>query len=352
MRKVVIDAMDIRAGAAICRGPRNVLARAYTSAPIAITVEGANILTRSMIIYGQGAIRCHPFVREEMAAAAAGDAVRFERAFLGHLGFVFKNMLRTLGRGLLGGRLLGPRSLRRPVRRLAGQLSRFSAAFALTSDVAMATVGGKLKRREKLSGRLADALAWMYLGTAALKKFADDGQRDEDLPLVRWALEQALYNVQEALRGLLDNLPLRPAAWALRPLVFPWGARLRPPSDVRGAEVAHAILDDDSLRGRLTEGIYLPPAAEPGLGSLEHALVKCKQALAIEGKIRAAIRKGVMDRAPGEALADVALAAGVITPEERARIREADEAREEVIQVDSFGREAPALANSREAAVR
>jgi acyl-CoA dehydrogenase len=296
-----------------------------------------------MIIYGQGAIRCHPFVREEMTAAAAGDAAGFERAFLGHIGFILKNVVRALGRGLLGGRLLGPRALRPPVRRMAGQLSRFSAAFALLSDAAMATVGGKLKRREKLSGRLADALAWMYLGTAALKKFADDGQQAGDLPLARWGLEQALYNVQEALRGLLDNLPLRPAAWMLRPLVFPWGARLRPPSDALGGEVAQALLDDDSVRDRLTAGIYLPPAAEPGLGRLEDALGKCKQALLIERKIRAAVRKGVIDRAPGEALADMALAAAVITTDERARLREADQARDEVIQVDSFGPDTTAL---------
>ena len=336
MRKVVTDAMDIRAGAGICRGPRNVLARAYTSAPIAITVEGANILTRSMIIYGQGAIRCHPFVREEMIAAAEKDATRFERAFLGHLGFVVRNALRTWHRGVLGGRLSGPGSVRRPVRGLAGRLSRLSAAFALLSDATMATVGGKLKRREKLSGRLADALAWLYLGTATLKKFVDDGQRDADLPLVRWGLEQASFNVQEALRDLLDNLPFRPAAWLLRPLVFPWGARLRPPSDERGAQVAHALLDDESVRARLTDGIYLPPAGEPGLGRLEDALVSCKDALGIEARIRAAVRKGTIDRAPGDAAADLALAAGIITADERARLREADKARDEAIQVDSF----------------
>ncbi len=344
MRKVVSDAMDIRAGAAICRGPRNVLARAYSAVPIGITVEGANILTRSMIIYGQGAIRCHPFVREEMMAAADGDAARFERAFLAHLGFVLRNAARAFFRGLVGGRFSGPRSVRRPVRRLAGRLSRQSAAFALLSDAAMATVGGKLKRREKLSGRLADALAWLYLGTAALKKFADEGQRDADLPLVRWSLEHASFNVEEALRGLLDNLPLRPAAWLLRPVVFPWGPRLRPPTDERGAQVAQALLDDGSLRERLTAGIYLPPAAEPGLGRLEDALAHCKEALAIEAKIRAAVRAGVIDRAPGDGAADLALAAGVISAEERARLREADIVRDEVIQVDSFEPSAPPAA--------
>jgi len=169
MRTVVNDAMDIRAGAAICRGPRNILANAYQAVPIGITVEGANILTRSMIIYGQGAIRSHPYTQDEIEAVAEGDLARFDRAFFGHMGHVVSNALRALLLGLTGGMLARVPGNRR-TRRYFGQLTRMSAAFSIVSDTTMATLGGALKRREKISGRLADALAWMYFGSAALKR--------------------------------------------------------------------------------------------------------------------------------------------------------------------------------------
>ncbi|MBI3030163.1 MAG: acyl-CoA dehydrogenase [Candidatus Rokubacteria bacterium] len=338
MRRVISDAMDIRAGAAICRGPRNILARALMASPIGITVEGANILTRSMIIYGQGAIRCHPFVREEMAAVASNDVARFDRAFFGHVNFVCKNAARAFLLGLTGARLA-----RAPVGGPLGgylrDLTRWSAAFALVSDAAMATLGGTLKRREKISGRLADALAWMYLASAAGKRFWDLGQPAYALPFLRWSCEHALQQIQEALAGVLDNLPNRAAAWLLRPLVFPFGARRRPPTDALGAQVARALLEDGEERLRLTSDIYSPPATEPGLGRLEAALHKAVAALAVETKVRDAVRAGRIDRAPGDALLELGLQAGVITQEERQRIREADEARDEVIQVDAFEKE-------------
>jgi acyl-CoA dehydrogenase len=171
MRRVVNDAMDIRAGAAICRGPRNILAHMYQAVPVGITVEGANILTRSMIIYGQGAIRCHPFLQAEMTAAAAGDLPAFDRGLFGHAGHVASTLFRAWLLGVTDGRLVRAPVGRRP-RRMYGQFTRMSAAFALVSDVALATLGARLKRREKISGRLADALAWLYLGSAALKPSA------------------------------------------------------------------------------------------------------------------------------------------------------------------------------------
>jgi acyl-CoA dehydrogenase len=335
MRVVLRDAMDIRAGAGICRGPHNMLARAYIAAPIAITVEGANILTRSMIIYGQGAIRCHPYVREEMRALADGDLGRFDRALVGHLGFVLANAARAFVLGLTGARLARP-AVRGPVAPHLRRLSRMSAAFALVSDAAMITLGGHLKRRETLSGRLADALAWLYLASAAVKRFWDDGQPERDRPFLDWACRYALCQIQTALGGLLDNLPHRLAAVAVRWLVFPLGARYRPPSDALGAQVARALLEDREERLRLTRDIYVPPPDEPGLGRLEAALDKVVDALAVEAMIRDAVRAARIDRAPGDALADLALQAGVITEEDRRRLRLADEARDEVIQVDAF----------------
>ena len=339
MRTVVSNAMDIRAGAAICRGPRNILARAYVAAPIGITVEGANILTRSMIIYGQGAIRCHPFALEEIEAVGSGDLARFDRAFFGHVNFVFSSAARSLVLGLSNGRVARA-SVPGPAAPWFGRLTRMSAAFALVSDACMATLGGQLKRREKITGRLADVLAWTYLASAALKRFCDDGQPTRDQPFVEWACAHALFESQQALAGVLDNLPSRAAAWALRPLVFPLGKRLRPPSDRQGSAVARALLDDATAREALTAHIFQPPAEEPGLGRLEAALTKAVAALGVESKIRDAVRAGQLDRAPGDDLADRALEAGIIDAEERKRIHDADDARAEVIQVDTFSPEA------------
>ena len=335
MRDVVSSAMDIRAGAAICRGPRNVLAHAYQAVPIGITVEGANILTRSMIIYGQGAIRSHPYVQDEMRAVAQRDVARFDRAFFGHLGHVATNTVRAALLGLSDGRLVRP-PVRGTVGRAFGRLSRMSAAFALVSDAAMATLGGRLKRMEKLSGRLADVLAWMYLGAAALKRYVDDGEPQQDLPFVEWCATHALYQIQTALVGLLDNFPNRPVAWLLRRLVFPLGARYRPPSDRLGSAVARQLLEDRAARLALTADIHVPPPDEPGLGRLEAALDHAVEALAVETKLRDAVRAGRLDRAPGDALLMQALHAGIVTAEEFQTVLQADEIRDEVIQVDAF----------------
>ena len=335
MRQVVNHAMDIRAGAAISRGPRNILAHAYQAVPIAITVEGANILTRSMIIYGQGAIRSHPHVQEEMRAVAERDVARFDRAFFGHVGFVVTNVVRAVLLGLTNGRLMRP-PVGGKVKRFFGQFTRMSAAFAVISDAAMATLGGQLKRREKISGRLADALAWMYLGSAALKRYIDEEAPDSDLPFVEWSCVHALHEIQTALVGVLDNLPNRPAAWLLRRLVFPLGARLRPPSDRLGGAVARGLLDDRHACLTLTRDIYVPPPDEPGLGRLDHALDHAVAALAVEKKTRDAVRAGRLDKAPGDVLLDQAVAAGIITRDERQQVVDADIVRDEVIQVDSF----------------
>ncbi len=335
MRQAINDAMDIRAGAAISRGPRNILAHSYQAVPVGITVEGANILTRSMIIYGQGAMRCHPFVQQELQAVADDDLGGFDRAFFGHVGHVARNAARACLLGLTGARLA-----RVPgdglVASYLGQFSRMSAAFAFVSDVAMGTLGGTLKRREKISGRLADALAWMYLGSAAVKRFADQGQPTRDRAFVRYACEQAHHHVQTALVGVLDNLPNRWAATVVRPIIFPLGARYRPPNDRLGGEVARGLLEDRAARLALTADIYIPSPTEPGLGRLEAALDRAVPALAVEAKIRDAVRAGRLDKAPGDELLENALAAGIITADERQMVLDADEVRSEVIRVDAF----------------
>jgi acyl-CoA dehydrogenase len=341
MRSVVNDALDIRAGAAIMRGPRNVLSGAYNAVPIGITVEGANILTRSMIIYGQGAIRCHPFAQKEIEAVAADDLDAFDEAFFGHVGFVFSSAARSLllglGRGALGQGTAGKPGLRLQVARL----TRLSSAFALVSDTAMATLGGELKRREKITGRLADVLAWLYLGSAALKRYHDEGELAEDLPLVRYSLKRALYEAEEALDGLLRNLPLRPAAWLLWPLVFPLGREEHGPSDRLGSEVAEALLACGDARERLTSGMYRPSPEELGLGRLEAALESARQALPVEKRIREALRSGRLERpGPGEEIARAAVEAQVISEHDLELLDEARALRDEVIAVDSFSPDA------------
>jgi acyl-CoA dehydrogenase len=335
MREVVIDAMDIRAGAAIQKGPRNSLARMWDAVPIGITVEGANILTRSMIIYGQGAIRCHPFVQHEITAIATNDLKKFDAALFGHINLLARNATRAKLLAWSGSRLAAaPRT--EDTARYFQHLSRFSAAFELLSDVAMGTLGGSLKRREKISGRLADALAYMYLASCALKRYHDNAKTTANYNLARWCAEHCLYRVQEALLGVIESLPMRTAAFALGWAIFPLGARFRPPSDKLGARVARDILEDREARISLTEDIFVPPPTEVGLGALEAALDKAVRAIPVETKLRDAVRAGTLDRAPGHMLDDLGLAAGVITAEEYQWLQEADAARNEVVAVDAF----------------
>jgi len=335
MRQVISDAMDIRAGSAIQRGPRNTLARAWDAVPIGITVEGANILTRSMIIYGQGAIRCHPFVQKEIQAVAANDLAKFDKAIFGHVNLFITRAIRAKLLALTGSRLADAPSVQ-DTHRYYQHLSRFCAAFTIVSDTAMGTLGGSLKRREKLSGRLADALAYLYLASAALKRYHDEPKTASNFALVRWSVELCLHRLQEALVGVLDNLPVRWVAVLLKLAIFPLGARFRPPSDRLGTEVARAILEDREARHTLTGDVFVPPPDEPGLGALEAALDKAVRAIPVETKLRDAVRAGRLDRAPGHMLDDLGLAAGVISAEEYALLNEARGARDEVVAVDAF----------------
>ena len=339
MRRVVNDSMDIQGGAGISRGPRNTLAHVYQAVPIGITVEGANILTRSMIVFGQGAIRCHPHALKEMQAALAKDVDAFDEAFFGHVGFIFRNAARSLVLALTDGRLAGP-----PIGGDAGRalerLSRLSASFTLVSDFAMGTLGGSLKRKEMISGRLADALAWMYVGSAAVRKFVADGEPARDRALLRWATLEAAHQTQEALRGILDNLPSRPAAWLLRALVFPLGARMRPPSDRLCATIARSVLDGNETRAALSRDIFVPPDGDPALGRLERALRLTAECATSRQRIHEAVKAKVLPRLEERELYALAVEKSVITPGQAAALEEAAAARWDAIQVDAFEPEA------------
>ncbi len=335
MRARVGDAMDVAAGAGICRGPRNVLSRIYTAAPIAITVEGANILTRSLIVFGQGAIRCHPYLREEMRAIAANDAAAFDTVLAKHAGFLIRNAGRAFILAASGSRLAQVPG-EGPVAHYCRHLTRLSAAFALATDAALATLGGALKRREKISGRFADALAWMYLASASIRRFHAGGRPEQDRPLLAWCCDLALWNIQEALGGVLDNLPNRPVAWLLRALIFPLGARFRPPRDELGAGLARALLDDGEMRRRLTRNIFVPGPDEPGLGRIEAALAVVVLARAARQKLKDATRNGRLAPGPAATLIERAVAGGIIDAEEADKIGAAVAAQDAAIQVDAF----------------
>lgn len=339
MRRVVNDAMDIQGGAGICLGPRNFIGRAYQGLPISITVEGANILTRSLIIYGQGAVRCHPYLLQQMQAAADPDTragrKQFDRAFFGHLGFFISNFARALWLGVTGARLtLVP--IDGPARRYCRQLTRMSAAFAFVSDVALVALGGALKRREKLSGRLADALSHLYLASAVIKRFEDQGRPSADVPLLTWACDDALHTIQRSIGGLLRNFPNRPLAWLTRAVVFPLGLPYRTPSDQLGHQVAQLILEPSVARDRLTAGVFVPHDASSSLARLEDALPKVIAAEPHERKLDALREVQAMPGGDSAALIDAAQAQGILTAGEAELVKAAQAARRAVIEVDAF----------------
>jgi acyl-CoA dehydrogenase len=342
-RQAVNDGMDVIGGKGICLGPQNFLGRAYQQIPVGITVEGANILTRSLILFGQGAIRCHPYVLKEMDSARAGDLPTFDKAFWGHIGYTVGNAARALVMGLTGSHFVAvPADVAPETRRYYQQLTRFSAAFALIADVSMGTLGGALKRKEKLSARLGDILSLMYLASATLKRYEDEGRQAADAPLMHWAIWDCMFKAQNAFEGVVANFPNRLFAMLLRRLVvFPLGRPYVVPSDALGHQVAGLLIEPSATRDRLTSDVYLPKDVEEPVGALEAALHATIAAEPVEAKVRRAIREGYFT--PGllvgggvDALYDAAVAGGIISGEEYALIKRRGELRDKVIRVDDF----------------
>ncbi len=345
MRTAVNDAMDVQGGAGICLGPRNILGKLYQAIPISITVEGANILTRSMIIYGQGAVRCHPYVLKIMEATAEEDFQRasnlFDKAFFGYVGFTLSNGVRAFVLGLTGGRLsLVP--MVGSSERYFQKLSRYSAAFAFLSDMCMLIYGGALKRKEKISGRLADCLSQLYLGSAVLKRFEDQGRPDSDRVLVDWAMADILYRIQAAMAGVLANLPYR-WRWLSLPLrlvIFPLGCWQSAPGDRMGKKVARLLLSPSQARDRLTSGIYVPRTEDEALGRLEIALEQVEEMEHVEKRIIWAQKKKEIRAITFDSLIDAAAEKKIITAAEAERFRSYLKLRREIYQVDDFAPDA------------
>ncbi len=336
-RKAIIDAMDVHGGKGICLGPNNYLGVGYQSLPIGITVEGANILTRNLIIYGQGAIRCHPYVLAEMQAAQNPDPVvalkEFDAALWGHIGFAISNKVRVLWLGLTGAKLAST-----PVSDFTAgyyqQLSRLSAALALWSDISMAVLGGELKRKEKLSARLGDVLSHLYIGASVLKFFHDKGSPEHDKPLVQWAMNHALFSVQEAIYGLADNFPNRLVGRALRRLVFPYGRSFKAPSDKLGHQVSRLLLNPGLARSELVSGIYMQHDEHNPYSVLERVLRDTVAAEPIWKRLRNEL-PDAKSLLPADLLAR-AIAADKVSEDEIALLQRQEYGRQKIIAVDDF----------------
>jgi acyl-CoA dehydrogenase len=341
---VVNDGMDIVGGKGICLGPSNFIGRAYQQLPIGITVEGANILTRSMILFGQGAIRCHPYVLKEMKAAFNPDGQQglrdFDRALFGHFVFTIRHAFGALGKGLTGSHFVAvPANVAPETRRYYQQLTRFSSAFAFLADISMLVLGGELKRREKLSARLGDILSMLYLCSATLKRYESEGRQQADAPLMHWAMWDAMYKAQMAFDGVIANFPVRWIGRMLYRLVFPLGHPYDVPSDRIGHQVAKLLIGPSASRDRLTAETYLPKTEAEAVGALELALAASIEAEPIEAKIRTAEKSGVLLDNPGanvRDLAHAAFAAGIVTSAEYAVLKRRNELRDVVIRVDDF----------------
>ena len=338
MRQVINDSMDIHGGRGICMGPSNYLARAYQALPVGITVEGANILTRTMIIFGQGAIRCHPYLVKEMDAATMDDQAAgqqaFDSALVGHIDYFITNVCRAFVYGISGSHL-AESPLPGRMATYYKRLGQMSAAFAVTADLALMTLGGAFKRKEKLSGRFADALSYMFYASAVLKKFEDDGRPRSDLPLVEWSAKYSLYQVQMALDEILRNFPVKWLGVLVRIILFPLGQSLRQPNDYLSHRVAALLIKPGEARDRLTQGIFISDDKNDITGCLEDALVKVIAAEPIERRLRAN-RQEKSDLQNYQQWIDDLIGLDLVSTEEAEILLLAQAATRKVIMVDDF----------------
>ena len=340
-RECIQHAMDVHGGKGIIMGPNNYLGRNWQGAPIFITVEGANILSRNLMIFGQGAIRCHPFVLKEMALVAREDRdqalIEFDGLLMKHIMFAAGNAASTLVYGLGLGHLekVPGDALSQGYFRA---LNRQAAAFALMADLSMMLLGGALKRRERLSARLGDVLSYLYLASAALKRYHDLGSPEHMRALLRWAMEESLGQAENALDRILDNFPNRFIGCALRVLVFPFGRRHTGPSDELDAEVAELIgrSKGDPALEELLAGCYRPQAEGDPVAGLQRASDLLDDTAPLRKALHQAIKEGNVQSPPGKSAIDAAIEAGVLQPGEGQRLHEAEKARRKVIDVDAF----------------
>jgi len=339
-RKVVQDAMDVHGGRGLILGQANYLAYAYMSVPIAITVEGANILTRNLIIFGQGAIRCHPFIFREMQAAKDSDSeaglIEFDSLIFRHAGYCFSNFVRTLSLSLSFG-LVARAPVNDATAKHYRQVTRMSSSLALVSDISMMLLGGALKRKERLSSRLGDVLSNLYLATAVLKYYRDHGSKPEELPYVDWNIQLAMYNCQIAFSEFFENLPNKPIAWLLKIVVFPFGRRYRLPNDALEQNLVKSMFVDGELRDRISQPMYIGRDASDPSFIIEDAYRRLLETKSTRDAIRQAVKDGVLeDTQDREVLAALAVKKSVCDEAAADAYVAAEAARDLAIQVDDF----------------
>lgn len=340
MRVAINDAMDIQGGAGISMGPRNIFARIYQALPISITVEGANILTRNFIIFGQGAIRCHPYLFKEISATEDSSPrqglKQFDDAFFSHIGLFLQNAVRSFWLGLTNGR-----TAHVPVQgaafRYLQQLNRMSAAFAFVSDSCLLLLGSNLKRKEHLSARLADVFSLLYLTSATIKHFEANGTLDSEVPLLKTACHNAFYEMQESLHGVLRNIPNRMIGLILRFIVFPRGRSYSAPYDEFLHDTAALLLTPSTVRDRLTQGIFLSQNPDAQIYRLEQGLIKVTAAYEAEKKLKWLAKQGKIKRDKNiDVMINEAIQETLLNDEEIRLIKDARNARLDVIEVDDF----------------
>lgn len=338
-REVIKDAMDIHGGKGVILGPKNYLGRAWMGAPISITVEGANIMTRCLMIFGQGAIRCHPLVLKEMQALKEPDYGKrlalFDKLLFAHIGMAVSNAVRAFWLGLIHARI-GRSPAHRDTAKYFRKLDRYAAALGLSADIAMLTLGGKLKMKERLSGRLGDVLSELYIASAVLKRYEDQGRPEADKLLLAWTLHDRVHRMQIALAGFIDNFPVRWLAWFMSLLIFPIGRRERAPSDRLGKRLCNQLLSPSETRDRLCEGVYRTASANNEVGRMDRILPLVIQAEPVERKFIKAMRGGSLQARDYEGQIDEAVAQGVLSEAEGELLRKARAAAMEFIHVDDF----------------
>ena len=337
-REIVNDSMDIVGGAGISMGPRNIFAHSYIAMPIAITVEGANILTRTLMIFGQGAIRSHPYALKEIEALMNKDVKQFDDAFWKHIGHVVKNEIRSILLSVTRGRLASS-PVSGPAAKYYRKLAWASASFAFMADMALGSYGGALKMKEKLAGRYADILSWMLLATAALRRFEAEGRKKEDEIFLHWSMQHAFYRIQTAFDEIYSEIEVPGLSWLFRGPVGLWSRMNRigkKPSDKLGHKVAQAMQTRGDQRDRLTSGIYVPQSADEALGKYEYAMKVIEESFPIYKKLYKATKAGEIKKAHVLKQLDAALEKGVITEEEAEIVKKTEEARFDAILVDEF----------------
>jgi acyl-CoA dehydrogenase len=335
-RRVVLNAMDVHGGKGVMMGPKNYVAAIYEGNPIGVTVEGANILTRNMIIFGQGGIRCHPYLLKEVLALRADNIDEFEHHLMGHIGFAISNGVRSLFLGATDGHLVQLPEAAGTTKRYVQQLTRLSAAFSYVADVTMILLGGKLKFKESISARLGDVLSNLYMLSAVLKRFHDEGQPAHMLPIIHWSCQHLLFEAQKALDGIIRNFPNRLVAFAMRLVVFPLGRWYEEPDDKLRHQVAELLLDSQDVRERLAKGIYLSPEGNNLIYQLDDTVKQLDATLDIENRILRAQRDAVISGYDFPDCIKDAKKHGIITAEEEKMMTSAYQAMMDVINVDDF----------------